>query len=309
MSQESPRVSVGMPVYNGERHLRPAIESILGQTLGDLELIISDNASTDRTESICREYAAKDPRVRYHRHTSNLGVSENYNAAFRLARAPYFKWASSNDLCDRRFIAACGRVLEERPDAVLAYPRTRLIRGETAAMEDYDDRLDLPQKRPCDRFRAFIERYYLNNVMNGVIRSEVLKRTPLMVRYPGSDVTLMAELTLYGKFVEVPEFLFFRRMDSFSATPMRERSVIRRLYDPQLRSRMLFQRWKFHRGCFSAVWRTPLPIREKLCLYRFLWRRLFLDRGYLANELREAGKAYRRAPILSDELHSKTGDP
>jgi hypothetical protein len=243
--------------------------------------------------------------VRYYRQPKNLGVSENYNAVFRLARGPYFKWASSNDLCDRGFLDACGLVLDERPDAVLAYPRTRLIRGEANRIEDYEDHLDLPQNRPCDRFRAFIERYHLNNVMNGVIRAEVLRKTPLMARYPGSDLVLMAELTLYGKFVQVPEFMFFRRMDSSSATPMRDRSAVRRLYDPELKRRMLFRRWRFHGGCFSAVWRTPLPIREKICLYRFLSRRFVKDRGYLAKELREAGKA-RLKPILPNERHSET---
>jgi glycosyltransferase involved in cell wall biosynthesis len=297
MNRENPRVSVGMPVYNGERHLHAAIESILGQTFQDLELIISDNASTDATESICREYAAKDPRVRYHRQPKNLGVSENYNAAFRLARGPYFKWASSNDICDRRFLETCAQELDRHPEAVLAYPKTRLIRGEPPGMEDYEDRLDLPYDRPCDRFRAYIERYHLNNVMNGIIRADDLKGTPLMARFPGSDLVLMAELTLHGKFVEVPEFLFFRRMDASSATPMRNRSAVHRLYDPELKRRMRFQRWKFHRACFWAVWRTPLRIREKLCLYRFLWRRFFQDRGYLARELREAAGAGPK-PIL-----------
>jgi glycosyltransferase involved in cell wall biosynthesis len=294
-----------MPVYNGERHLRAALESILGQTFQDFELVISDNASADDTERICREYAAKDPRVQYHRQPKNLGVSENYNAVFRLARGGYFKWASSNDLCDPAFLDTCARVLEGRPDAVLAYPRTRLIRAESAAMEDYEDRLDLPQERPCERFRAYIERYRLNNVMNGVIRASILKRTPLLARFPGSDLVLMAELALYGKFVEVPEFMFFRRMDSSSATPMRDRLAVRRLYDPELRRRMQFQRWKFHRGCFWAVWRTPLPVREKLCLYRFLWRRFFNDRGYLARELREAASAGLK-PISPSKRGSET---
>ena len=294
MSQEIPSVSVGMPVYNGESHLRAAIESILGQTFRDLELIISDNASTDGTESLCREFAEKDPRVRYYRNPKNLGISENYNVVFRRANGRYFKWASSNDFCDRHFLEACVKVLEERPDAVLVYPRTRLIRGELSNMEDFEDGLNLTQERACERFRAFyerIQRIHLNNVMNGLVRVEVLRRTPLIVPYRGSDVVLMNEVTLYGKFVEVHEFMFFRRMDRYSATAMQSREEVIRYYDPEQRRRMRFQRWKRYRGRLSAVVRAPLPVSEKVCLYRFLWQCFLRDWGYLAREIREAAAA------------------
>lgn len=292
MSPTRPKVSVGMPAYNAERHLQGALDSILGQTFGDLELIISDNASTDSTEDICREYVSKDPRVRYHRHPKNLGASENYNTVFRRASGIYFKWASSNDLCDPEFLEACVQVLDHRPDVVLSYPRTRLLKGDSGQMEDYEDRLDLPHESPCSRFKAFWERARLNNVMNGLIRVEPLHRTPLMAKYRDSDRVLMSELTLYGKFVEVPKFMFFRRMDPSSTMILRGAEGIHRHYDPEMRRRMLFQRWKFHRGCLSAVLRTPLPAAEKVCLSRFLWRRFYEDRGYLARELREAGRAW-----------------
>src|SRR3972149_7037346 len=137
MSQESPKVSVWMPVYNGERHLRNAVQSILGQTFRDIELIISDNASTDRTEAICREYASKDPRVRYYRNPKNLGAPENINSVFRRATGRYFKWAAANDECDPRFMEACVQILDERPNTVLAYPRTLLIRENSGQTEDY----------------------------------------------------------------------------------------------------------------------------------------------------------------------------
>ncbi len=77
-----PAVSIGLPVYNGDNFLAEAIDSILRQTMEDFELIISDNASTDRTEEICREYAAGDSRIRYYRNESNLGAMANYNLVF-----------------------------------------------------------------------------------------------------------------------------------------------------------------------------------------------------------------------------------
>ena len=293
MTQASPRVSVGMPVYNGERHLREALESILHQTYTDIELVISDNASTDRTGEICGEFAAKDSRVRYSRNPVNIGIPGNYNIVFRRSRGVYFKWASSNDFCDPRLVESCVHVLDERPDVVLAYARTRLVRSATGSVEDYEDGLNLPQERACDRFRAFYDRVYLNNVMNGVMRADILRRTSLIDPYLGSDVVLMGELTLYGKFAEVPEFLFYRRMDRHSATALQSRAEVVRQYDPAQRSRMLLQRWKGHRGSWLAVLKAPLSLGEKACLGRFLWRRLLRDRGYLAQELRDAARVWR----------------
>src|ERR1035438_9843576 len=98
MTPPVPRVSIGLPVYNGENYLDPALNSILRQDYSDLELIISDNASTDATGNICREYAAKDPRIRYYRNETNIGASANFNCLVKLARGEYFKWAAHDDV-------------------------------------------------------------------------------------------------------------------------------------------------------------------------------------------------------------------
>jgi len=99
-----PQVSIGMPVYNDERFIRDALDSLLGQTFTDFELIVSDNASTDRTPEICQEYVAKDRRIRYIRQLQNKGQSGNFNLLFQEARGEYFMWAASDDRWDKRFI-------------------------------------------------------------------------------------------------------------------------------------------------------------------------------------------------------------
>ena len=104
MSENEPRVSIGMPVYNGEKYLEEAIQSILAQTYSDFELVISDNASTDKTQEICLEYAARDSRVRYHRNEKNLGAAPNYNRTFELSTGQYFKWADYDDLLAEEFL-------------------------------------------------------------------------------------------------------------------------------------------------------------------------------------------------------------
>ena len=93
-----PRVSVGMPVYNREKYVGAAIEAHLNQTCTDFELVITDNASTDHSEEICRSFAAKDPRVKYYRNPQNLGASGNYRRCFELSTGEYFRWTPSDDL-------------------------------------------------------------------------------------------------------------------------------------------------------------------------------------------------------------------
>lgn len=277
-----------MPVYNGETYLRAAIDPLLAQTYRDFELVISDNASTDATEPICRAYAEADPRVRYYRNPENVGASDNYNRVFRLARGIYFKWASSNDHCEPTFLEKCVAVLEQRADVVVAYPRTRLMRGSPDRAEDYEDGLDLQEESACLRFRRFLERVRLNNVMNGVIRAEALASTHLVKPFFWSDVNMMAELTLYGKFVEVPEYLFYRRMEQESTTALKKGKDLLAHYDPNLKRRMLFQHWKVQGAYLSSAVRARLPLREKICLYAHLGRRLAWSRRDLAYDLYEA---------------------
>ena len=92
-----PIVSIGLPVYNGEAFIGEALDSLLDQTHSDFELIISDNASTDATEAICREYVSRDPRVRYIRQAANQGILANYRAVLNEARSGLFMWASADD--------------------------------------------------------------------------------------------------------------------------------------------------------------------------------------------------------------------
>ena len=117
-----PRVTVGLPVYNGARYLRDAVDSLLAQTMSDFELILADNASIDETPLICAEYAARDPRVRVVRNMNNIGASGNFNLVLDLARAPLFKWAAYDDLCEPALLEACVAWLDRDPDLLLAYP-------------------------------------------------------------------------------------------------------------------------------------------------------------------------------------------
>src|ERR1700726_2570792 len=102
-SRKKIKVSLGLPVYNGERFVKHAIQSVLDQTFSDFELIISDNASTDSTPDTCEEFARKDPRVPYIRQEINIGAKANFNRVFEYSRGEYFKWVAADDVCGPRY--------------------------------------------------------------------------------------------------------------------------------------------------------------------------------------------------------------
>ena len=126
----SPRVTIGVPVYNGQKYIRFTMDSLLAQTFTDFEIIVTDNCSTDTTPQIVQEYAARDPRVRYVRNETNIGPARNYNVSLELARGEFFKWNPADDVCAPDFLAKCVAALDAHPEAVLAYPRTNVIDTE-----------------------------------------------------------------------------------------------------------------------------------------------------------------------------------
>ena len=205
-----PRLTVGLPVYNGEKYLAESLDALLGQSYGDFELIISDNASTDATEAICREYAAKDPRITYLRQPANIGATPNHNFVFEQSHTELFKWASYDDLYGRELLERCVAALDDDRELVLAHSWEAFIdaTGEILLTVDYPLATDSPD--PVERFRSMLfavggDDFY------GVMRSETLRRTPLHGSYHHADRTLMAEVALSGRFYQVPEVLFFRR--------------------------------------------------------------------------------------------------
>jgi glycosyltransferase involved in cell wall biosynthesis len=208
----TPPLTVGLPVYNGARFLRPALESILGQTFADFRLVISDNGSTDETRDICRAYAEQDDRVTYVRHDVNRGAAWNYNAVFEVATTPYFKWAAADDLIAPTFVDCCLEALAAAPRTVaLCYPRAVVIDAEGARIREQDDDLDVREPRPHRRLYRLLLNVVYGNPMFGVARRELLARTRLHGNYPSADWVLLAELALAGEIWELPDRLFLRR--------------------------------------------------------------------------------------------------
>src|SRR5262249_26492963 len=152
---------------NADRYVREAIDSILAQNC-DLELVISDNGSTDQTEEICREYAARDPRVRYFRNSENRGAAWNYNNCFKLSSGKYFKWAAYDDKLAPDFCSKCISVLENNPDFVLVYSWASVIDEDGNFLRFDSDKLNLPDTKPYTRFKKYFAAYQGHNICNPV---------------------------------------------------------------------------------------------------------------------------------------------
>lgn len=266
-----PKVSLGLPVYNGEAFLVETLASLLVQTFTDFELIISDNASTDRTEMICREYAAADPRVIYHRNQSNIGAAANYNRTFELARGEYFKWAAHDDLIAPTYLERCVEVLDRDPSVVLAYTRGKAINDNGEVIKVMSGKRFYDSPEPRLRFHEFVLDRNPVLAVFGVIRREVLAQTRLIGGYAGSDRPLLSELSLRGKFYEVPEYLFFYRFhESQSWGGKKSRRAQVAWYDPRRAGKKSYPDWRLLQEHMRSIGRAPIDAQERLYCYLYL---------------------------------------
>jgi len=273
MRTNLPYVSIGLPVHNGERFLTETLDSLLAQTFEDLELIISDNASTDRTQEICKDYAAKDRRIRYYRNDQNLGAVRNYNRVFELSTGKYFKWAAHDDLCAPVLIKRCVEVLDSEFSAVICYARASIIDEHGRHRKDYDDLMDLRSPNPHERFRDYLFRPAgLCNAVMGVIRVSELRKTPLIGSYISSDKVLLGELALRGKIYELSERLFYRRLyPGQGQWANQTRSGLATWYDPANRKEFLGPiEWKHLFEYIDCIRRLPLSCHERTWCYSYL---------------------------------------
>jgi glycosyltransferase involved in cell wall biosynthesis len=261
----SPLVTIGLPTYNGARFLGETLDSLLAQDFRDFELVISDNGSTDDTERICRDVAARDARVRYERVDVNRGAAWNYNEVLRLARGRYFKWAADDDLCLPSFLAKCVHELERSPEAVVAWPQTTLIDEHGATIGDQDDdALDLRDPDPVVRLAGLLSHRVEWHPVFGLIRTDVLRQTEGIGAFVLADVALLAELVLRGEFHQVPQRLFLRRYHdkrSLVANPSFEAHLA--WYDPTTRRQAVLPNAHLVRELLRRVRSAPLATRQR----------------------------------------------
>ncbi|MBX3376959.1 MAG: glycosyltransferase [Phycisphaeraceae bacterium] len=277
-----PRVAIGLPVYNGQNYLRDAIESILAQSYPDFRLIITDNCSTDATQDVCREYAAQDSRIEYHRHPENIGAAPNFNSCFQLAGgtggAEYFKWAAHDDVLGQDFLKVCIERLDADPKLALVHTLSVRIDKDRKSVGTYDSEFPLNGPRARDRFYRVLWVDHFTEIW-GLMRASCLKRTILYGSFIGSDRTLLAEMLLQGDIGYIPEYHFFRR-DHAENYCNSQRTAEERMkwFDPKKKNTKLRNApakvWYY----LAAIGRLPMPMSERLACASMLagwgWRRL-----------------------------------
>ena len=273
-----------MPVYNGERYLRLALDALLAQTFSDFALIISDNASTDATPAICREYAARDPRIRYVRQESNLGAARNINAVVELAASPLFMWHADDDLAEPELLAALVGELDRRPDAVLAYCVAIPIDAQGNVVAHPPRPLDLGAADPVRRFEICLDPIpYTENVNYALMRHDVLLRTQRHGPFAGGDRGLAAELALNGPFARIDRPLFRRRL----AVTARSASQTE-TYNTGRPARFGLREWRILAHNLRSIRRAPVPPAVKRRLYGAIARHLRLHPARYLGELKDA---------------------
>lgn len=233
MGAAVPALTIGVPVYNGERYLAQALDGIRAQTLTDFRVVIADNASTDRTEEIARAAADADPRIQYQRRERNVGLVGNWNGLFTDTDGELFAWHSADDLAAPEFYATCVQLLRERPDAAAGCTEIELIdsNDEPLGPDPEHIRSDHPDRAArfaeLASFRHYCQFYY------GVFRRSMLARTRLMLPFFwSSDRLLLAELALQGPLVRHRQRLYFVRQHDQRVTEGGRRNFYARLASP-----------------------------------------------------------------------------
>lgn len=272
---KKPLVSIGMPTYNGERFIRQALDSLLAQDYKNFELIISDNASTDNTQDICLEYAAKDKRIRYYRNEINLGAIKNFYRTFQLSGGKYFMFAGSHDLWHQTFISRCVDILEDEPEVVIAYSRTMLIDIDDKPIEIMSDRIDTRGMSHLKRYKYLIKNLSWCNMFYGVIRCEAFARIEWFRTDWGFDNLLLAELSLKGPFAQIRNPLFYRR--KIGDEDADSEKLKKRLFyaiDPENAAKncgrpIEYIRFKFYYSHIIMLTQYNLCVREKIDLISY----------------------------------------
>jgi glycosyltransferase involved in cell wall biosynthesis len=314
MSSNQPRLSIGLPVYNGEKFIKEAIDSLLAQTFEDFELIISDNASTDQTEQICRAYAEKDERIRYYRNDKNIGCACNFNRVFELSSGEYFKWAAYDDLHAPNFISKCVEVLDQDSTIILCHSQVYFIDEQGKFLQNYDIKLKADSLKPQDRFQELLAKH-LSYQCYGVIRASALKRIPLMGGYGNADGILLLRLGLIGRFYEIPEYLFFARShpgqslsmffpNYLSFTDNNQKSALSVLpdfyaysvwFDSANEGKLLLPHWRIIWEYLLSIWCSSLSFDERLCCHKSLHQQLKGSKYLLLKDLVRVLQVLRKA--------------
>lgn len=302
MADNLRRVSVGIPVYNGEKTLPRALNTLLAQTFKDFEVVISDNASEDGTRELCLEYARRDGRIRYDRNDVNIGQIGNFNRVFELSGGEYFRWAGCNDWWEPEYLERCVEELDNNPSAVMVtcYQAHYDDAGNRYYEEYTGPRVDSELAyRRYSRMLWFLRasRYYIDPIYS-LIRRSALLQTPRLRMMVGTDLVLSADLSLLGPICHVPECLAYRMIEHDVTVP----DYTHRFGLSRRSARGWLIRMSLAMG--STLMCRPLPsLHKALCLLSLV--RFFVIRQF--RQFRSAVALRTRYRALMREVRARIG--
>ena len=288
---EQPLVSIGLPVFNGEDFLENALDSILSQTYSNIEVIVCDNASTDRTSSIVAIYNEKDDRIKYHRQDINIGAAGNYNSTFELSKGKYFKWAAHDDVMHENYIEQCVQILESDSSTSLVQSLVGQIdENGNVTSHSYTGIDDTISENSSIRtqFRILMQERGAWVRIFGLIRSDILRNTPLIDKYVGSDLTLLGELGLNGKVKDIDTVLFWRREHSRTSTRGEFKARRKRLawFDTKKNSNSLsLPEWRLTLEMFRSIIRQSIPLKSKIYCCKVIVGRMWIKKRLLLEDI------------------------
>lgn len=235
------KVSIGMPVYNGEDYIEAALQSLQSQTYEDLEIIVSDNGSTDRTHEIVSDVASMDKRLKVNRFRENMGASTNYNTVFELSSGAYFKWAAHDDLVKPTYIERCVDRYRSTKDTVsIVYPNSEFIDEEgNVTGPDGEDQTTLSAIATVRAIRV-LRTQGMAAAVFGLFNSDVLRRTSLIGNFSSSDYVLLLQVSLLGRIIKLDgEPLFQRRVhEKMSRVANQTPDEVLKWFDPKAHSKL-----------------------------------------------------------------------
>lgn len=225
MKEKIPKVSIGLPVYNGEKFIVKKIESILVQTFEDFELIISDNSSTDETTKICKQYALKDERIKIFNQNENIGAGPNFNFVLDKARGEFFLWSAVDDLILPTFIEKNIKILETKPNVVCCASKMKLYGEKTSSLEIKSNDSIFKNKikkiqRDFGHMNTFsatgsyekrINEYFKNlrhnQIFYGIFRTNQIKQANVRNAFLMSDACVVLNILKFGELFVINEVL------------------------------------------------------------------------------------------------------
>lgn len=255
-----PLVSIGIPVYNEAAFLELALTSLLAQDYRNVELIISDNASTDATPEICNRAVASGARIRILRTETNQGSAANFMRCLDAAQGELFMWAAGHDLWSSNFVSQCVAALQAQPSAVIAVPEAHWIDTSSQPFGQRASVLDTRGMEPLARLFTLL--WANMHPIYGLMRTTALRAACPVPNYSGSDLILLSRMILEGDIVPASQALWSRRQIRPLET-MQDRQ--RRYRGSQFKlGKALFPLAKLAIEILRTAWASRLPLTDKI---------------------------------------------